>query len=270
MKNKTVIITGASSGIGEALAEKFAKEGANVVLAARSADKLNTFAKELQKFGNQVLAVPTDVTKKEDCQQLIEKCVAKFGGIDVLINNAGISMRALFEQSDVEVIEKLMDVNFYGTVYCTKYALPHILASKGSIVGVSSIAGYRGLPARTGYSASKFAMQGFLEALRTEVFTRGVNVLVACPGFTSSNIRKVALTADGSQQGDTPLNEENLMSAEECATHIYNATVKRKRTLVLTTQGKLTVFLNKLFPAFMDKMVLNHFKKEPDNPFKDM
>jgi short-subunit dehydrogenase len=270
MKNKTVIITGASSGIGEALAEKFAKEGANVVIAARSADKLNVFAEKLQKFGTQVLAVPTDVTKKEDCQCLIEKCVAKFGGVDVLINNAGISMRALFEQSEVEVIEKLMDVNFYGTVYCTKSALPHILASKGSIVGVSSIAGYRGLPARTGYSASKFAMQGFLEALRTEIFTRGVNVLVACPGFTSSNIRKVALTGDGSQQGDTPLNEENLMSAEECATHIYNAIVKRKRTIVLTTQGKLTVFLNKLFPGFMDKMVLNHFKKEPDNPFKDI
>lgn len=270
MKNKIVIITGASSGIGEALAEKFAKEGANVVIAARSADKLATLAQQLQKFGNQILAVPTDVTKKEDCKQLIDKTIAKFGKIDVLINNAGISMRALFEQSEVEVIEKLMDVNFYGTVYCTKYALPAILASKGSIVGVSSIAGYRGLPARTGYSASKFAMQGFLEALRTEVFTRGVNVLVACPGFTSSNIRKVALTADGTQQGDTPLEEANLMSAEECATHIYNATVKRKRTLILTTQGKLTVFLNKLFPGFMDKMVLNHFKKEPDNPFKDM
>ncbi|MEM7038439.1 MAG: SDR family NAD(P)-dependent oxidoreductase, partial [Bacteroidota bacterium] len=139
---------------------------------------------------------------------------------------------------------------------------------KGSIIGVSSIAGFRGLPGRTGYSASKFAMHGFLESLRTEVLKKGVHVLVACPGFTASNIRKVALTADGSQQGDTPLKEKKLMSSEEVADHIYKATVRRKRTIVLTRQGKLTVWLNKRFPKFMDKMVYNHFAKEPDSPLK--
>jgi short-subunit dehydrogenase len=268
MQNKTVIITGASSGIGEALAHEFASKGANVVLAARSAEKLQALANELQKNGVKVLCVPTDVTQSEDCERLINKTLEAFGGIDVLINNAGISMRALFEDTELNVLEQLMQVNFWGAVYCTRFAMNALLQSKGTVVGVSSLAGYRGLPARTGYSASKFALQGFLEALRPEVMDRGVNVLIACPGFTASNIRKVALTADGSQQGETPRAEDKMMSAEACAQHIYTAVVKRKRTLILTTQGKLTVFLNKLFPGMMDRMVLNHMKKEPDSPFK--
>lgn len=269
MQHKTVIITGASSGIGEALATQFAQKGSNIVIAARSADKLESFALTLrQQYGVKVLCVPTDVTKQADCKNLIDKTVATFGGIDVLINNAGISMRALFEDLDIDVLEQLMQVNFWGAVYCTRYAIEYLLKSKGTVVGVSSIAGYRGLPARTGYSASKFALQGFLEALRPEVMDRGVNVLVACPGFTASNIRKVALTADGTSQGETPRAEDKMMTSEECAAHIYQAIVKRKRTIVLTTQGKLTVFLNKWFPAFMDRMVLNVMKKEPDSPFK--
>ncbi len=268
MQNKTIIITGASSGIGEALATHFAQNGSNIVIAARSADKLAIFAEYLRKYGVKVLCVPTDVTKAEDCKQLIDKTIATFGGIDVLINNAGISMRALFEDLDLAVLEQVMQVNFWGTVYCTRYAIEHLLASKGTVVGVSSIAGYRGLPARTGYSASKFAMQGFLEALRPEVMDRGVNVMIACPGFTASNIRKVALTADGTSQGETPRTEDKMMTSAECAAHIYQAVVKRKRSLVLTTQGKLTVFLNKWFPGFMDKMVLNVMKKEADSPFK--
>jgi short-subunit dehydrogenase len=161
-----------------------------------------------------------------------------------------------------------MDINFYGTVYATKYCLPHIIASKGSIVGVSSIAGHRGLPARTGYSASKAAMQGFMEALRTELLKKDVHVLVACPGFTSSNIRNTALTKDGTAQGESPRDEGDMMSSEEVAQHILKAVQQRKRDLVLTTQGKLTVFLNKWFPSFMDKMVYNHMAKEKDSPFK--
>lgn len=161
-----------------------------------------------------------------------------------------------------------MQVNFFGTMYCTQAALPHLIKSKGSIVGVSSIAGFRGLPGRTGYSASKFAMHGYLESLRTELLKTGVHVLVACPGFTASNIRKVALKADGSQQGETPLKEQKLMSSEAVAEYIFKAEKRRKRTLILTRQGKMTVLLNKLFPAFMDKMVYNHFAKEADSPLK--
>src|SRR5690606_27552928 len=163
---------------------------------------------------------------------------------------------------------ELMAVNFWGTVYTTKAALPSIIQRKGTVVGVSSIAGYRGLPGRTGYSASKFAMQGFLEALRTELLYEKVNVMWVAPGFTASNIRNTALAADGNPQKETPLNESKLMTAEECASRILNGIEKGKRTIVMTTQGKLTVLLNKLMPKMLDKIVFSHFEKEPDSPLK--
>ncbi len=268
MKEKVVVITGASSGIGEALAKRFALAGANVVIAARNIGKLNKLAEELSKDAAEVLTVKTDVSSESECRNLINETVIKFGGIDILINNAGISMRALFENTDLNVIRKLMDVNFWGTVYCSKFALPHLLKSKGSVVGVSSIAGYKGLPGRAGYSASKFAMQGFLEVIRIENMKKGLHVLIACPGFTASNIRNTALASDGSQQGESPRDEDKMMSADEVAIHIIKAIRKRKDRLTLTTQGKLTVVLNKFFPKFMDKMVYNHMAKEPDSPFK--
>ena len=177
-------------------------------------------------------------------------------------------MRALFEELDLEVVRKVMDVNFWGTVYCTKYALPWLLKTEGSLIGVSSIAGYKGLPGRTGYSASKFAMQGFLEVVRIENLKKGLHVLIACPGFTRSNIRKVALAKDGSAQGESPRNEDEMMSAEEVAVHILKAIKKRKPELILTMQGKLTVWLNKFFPGWVDKMVYSHMAKEPDSPFQ--
>ncbi|MEI8205236.1 MAG: SDR family NAD(P)-dependent oxidoreductase, partial [Bacteroidota bacterium] len=168
---------------------------------------------------------------------------------------------------ELKVIKKVMDVNFWGAVYCTHYALPHLLKTGGSVVGVSSIAGYKGLPGRTGYSASKFALQGFLEVLRIENLKTNLHVLIACPGFTASNIRKTALAKDGSQQGESPRAEEKMMSAELVAEEIVKAIIKRKKLLLLTTQGKMTVLLNKFFPFFMDKMVYNHMAKEPDSPF---
>ena len=187
--------------------------------------------------------------------------VKEFGGIDILINNAGISMRALFEDTELEVIRKVMDINFYGTVYATKYALPHIIKTKGSIIGVSSIAGYRGLPGRTGYSASKFAMQGFLEALRTELLPENVHVMVACPGFTASNIRNTALAANGKVQGESPRDEGKMMTAERCAHLCLRAIEKKKRTLVLTFTGKRTVFMQKFFPKLADRFTYNFFFK---------
>ena len=155
-----------------------------------------------------------------------------------------------------------MDVNFWGTVYCTKYALPEILKNKGSIVGVSSIAGYKGLPGRTGYSASKFAMNGFLDSLRVENLKTGVHVLTACPGFTASNIRNTALAKDGSQQGESSMDENKMMTSDEVATIILDGVENRARTLIMTGQGKLTVTLSKFLPAFLDKMVYNVFSKE--------
>jgi short-subunit dehydrogenase len=268
MKNKVVVITGASSGIGLAMVNEFATRGAKVVLAARTIEKLDEISKDLNAKGHESLVVKTDVSIENDCKNLITQTINKFGKIDILINNAGISMRAIFEEVDLAVLRQLMDINFWGTVYCTKYALPYLLKEKGSVVGVSSIAGFKGLPARTGYSASKFAMQGFLETLRIENLNQGLHVLIAAPGFTASNIRKTALAKDGSMQGETPLKEDKLMSSEEVAMHVANAVEKRKRTLILTTQGKMIVFLNKFFPKMMDRMVYNHMAKEPNSPIK--
>jgi len=269
MKDKVVIITGASSGIGKALAFDMARSGAKVVLAARRLDKLNSLAKELQDDRTEVLIVKVDVSKEADCKKLIHETINHFGRIDVLINNAGISMRAVFSDVDLNVLHRLMDVNFWGTVYCTKYALPYLLKTKGSLVGVISIAGHIGLPGRSGYSASKFAVRGFLDTLRCENQKKGLHVLVVAPGFTASDIRKVSLTTDGTSQGETPRDESKMMTAEEVAAKINKAIKKRKSALILTfVEGKLTVFLNKFFPGFISKQAYNHMAKEPDSPFK--
>ncbi len=263
-----MIITGASSGIGRALAIECAQKGALTVLSARNFEAISQLSQELNSKGFTSAAFQADVSIESDCKNLIDFTLQTYGKIDILINNAGISMRALFSELDLSVIKKVMDVNFWGAVYCTHYALPHILKSSGSVVGVSSIAGYKGLPARTGYSASKFALQGFLEVLRIENLKTNLHVLIACPGFTASNIRKTALAKDGSMQGESPRAEEKMMSSEKVASEIINAIIKRKKLLLLTSQGKMTVLLNKFFPLFMDKMVYNHMAKEPDAPFK--
>ena len=268
MKDKVVIITGGSSGIGKALAETFGTRGSRILITGRRKEALDQVVNELQPKGIDIRAFPADVSQEEDNQRMAEEALKVFGRIDILINNAGISMRALFEEVDLSVVRKVMDINFYGALYATKYCLPSIMENKGSVVGISSIAGFRGLPGRVGYSASKFALQGFLESLRTEMLKKGVHVLTACPGFTTSNIRKASLAKDGSSQGESPRNEDKMMSAEECAAHIYRATVNRKKFLVLTAQGKFTVFMNKWFPGFMDKMVYNVMAKEADSPFK--
>jgi short-subunit dehydrogenase len=263
LNNKIVIITGASSGIGKSLAIECAKRGANVVLAARQYVTLCEIAQDLEKQYNiKALAVQCDVAIEQDCEQLVKQTLTTFGKIDVLINNAGISMRALFQDADLKVLKSLMDVNFWGMVYCTKYALPEILKTKGSVVGISSIAGYKGLPGRTGYSASKFAMNGFLDSLRVENLKTGVHVLTACPGFTTSNIRNTALTKDGSQQSESSMDENKMMSSEEVARIVANGIENRSRTLIMTGQGKLTVALSKFLPAFLDKMAYNVFSKE--------
>jgi len=268
MKDKVVIITGAGSGIGKALAEVFAKNGARLLISGRRKDLLEQLAENLRRYGAEVLVVQSDVGREEECKALVDKCTGHFGGIDVLINNAGISMRALFETVDLKVLHQVMDVNFWGAVYMTKYALPHLIKSEGSVIGISSIAGKKGLPGRSAYSASKFALEGFLETVRTENLKKGLHVLIACPGFTASEIRTKSLTKDGTAQGESPRDESRMMSAEEVALKIYKAVLTRKRDLVLTSEGKLTVWLNKFFPSLMDKMVYNHMAKEPDSPFK--
>jgi dehydrogenase/reductase SDR family member 7B len=268
MQNKVVIITGGSSGIGKALAMVFGSHGFSVVITGRNQGELNKTVTELKEKGISVFGFQADVSKEEDNRLMAAAAIHTFGRIDILINNAGISMRAMFEEVDIDVVKKVMDINFFGVLYATKYCLPEIKKNKGSVVGISSIAGYRGLPGRAGYSASKFALNGFLEVLRTELLKTGVHVLTASPGFTTSNIRKRSLTKDGTSQGESPRDEGKMMSAEDCARHIYNAVLTRRRSIVLTTQGKLAVFLNKWLPSVADKMVYNVMAKEANSPIK--
>jgi dehydrogenase/reductase SDR family protein 7B len=264
--NKVALVTGASSGIGRELCLQLAQKGYYVAGMARNIDKLNELYNEIKKLNCVFLPVQGDVRIESDCKKLIDITLEKWGRIDILINNAGISMRALFDEVRLDVLHELMNTNFWGTVYCTYYALPHLLKNKGSLVGVSSIAGYQALPARTGYSASKFAIQGFLNTIRIENLYTGLHVMIACPGFTASNIRNTALTADGSQQKDTPLEEGKLMSAEIVANRIIKGLEKRKRQVIMTTEGKLTVFLGKFFPDLVDKLVFKDMLKEKNSP----
>lgn len=266
MKGKVVVITGGSSGIGRALAEKFGREGGRILITGRNQTELDNTVADLQQRGITIAGFQADVSREDDNKRMADEAVRLYGTIDVLINNAGISMRALFSEVDLEVIRKVMDINFFGVLCATKYCLPYIQQNKGSVVGISSIAGFRGLPGRAGYSASKFALNGFLEVLRTEHLKTGVHVLTACPGFTASNIRKRSLTKSGAQQGESPRAEEKMMTAEECADHIYGAVVKRKNFLILTMQGKLAVWLNKWWPSLADQMVYKVMAKEQNAP----
>lgn len=269
MRDKVVIITGASSGIGKALAYEAAREGAKVAIAARNIEELLVIEKELKSLGTDVISIRTDVTKELACKELIEQTKDYFGRIDVLINCAGISMRASLEEVEMNVLRKVMDVNFWGTVYCSKYALPYLLQTKGSLVGIISIAGFIGLPGRTGYAASKFAVRGFLNTVRIENRKKQLHVLVAAPGFTASNIRKSALNAEGRQQGESPRNENKMMTAEKCASLVIKGIEKRKREIILTfVEGKLAVFLSKWMPRLVDALTYSHMAKEPDSPCK--
>ena len=268
LNDKVIVVTGASSGIGEAMAREYAKMGAKVVMGARREEELQRIAAEIEAAGGKVAYAACDVVKEEECEHLINTAIEAFGGIDIMICNAGLSMRALFDDCDLKVLHRLMDVNFWGTVNCTKYALPWLQKSRGSLVGISSVAGIHGLPGRTGYSASKYAMTGFLDTIRIENLKRGVHVMTACPGFTASNVRFSALTADGTQQGETPRNEAKMMTPEEVAHIVAKGIRRRKRLCLMEWEGRATHLLKKFFPSLVDRLFYAVMAKEPDSPLK--
>ncbi len=267
MKDKVVIITGASSGIGLAMAREFAGRGSKVVMAARNKESLEKIEGELREQGYEACSIQTDVTKEDDCRNLVERVIEKYNRIDIFINNAGISMRALFADVEIDVLKQLMDVNFWGTVYCSKYAIPHLVKSKGSLVGVSSIAGIQGLPGRTGYSASKFALHGLLEAIRVENLKNGLHVMILTAGFTKSEIRKRALMEDGKPQGYTPRNEEEHMLPEHVAKAMVKALKKKKRHKIVTIEGQLLALFQRIIPTVCDKIAYRRLAREPKSPF---
>ncbi|MCX8112145.1 MAG: SDR family oxidoreductase [Bacteroidia bacterium] len=262
---RSVWITGASSGIGEALVREFVKQGWMVLAQARRQERLESLAREAP---DRIYPFVGDVRDYATCESAVQVALRHLGRLDAVVANAGISHRALVEDISLAVLREVMETNFWGAVHAIKAALPLVKQQRGWIVGVSSIAGFRGLPARSGYSASKFALNGFLEALRVELYRSGVSVLTAAPGFTRSEIREKALTAHGVPQRESPIAEEKLMKAETVAQAIYRAMMRRQKYLILTAQGRWTVWLNKVVPGLLDGLMYRYFQKEEGSPLR--
>lgn len=261
-RDKVIIITGASDGIGAQLAKTLARQGARLVLAARNEALLQAVAAACREAGGSALAVRTDVGVEADCRHLIEETLARFGAIDVLVNNAGVSGHALFEDvSDFKWYEDMMRVNFFGSLWCTHHALPHLKKTRGLIVGVSSLAGKVGVPGRTAYSPSKFAMAGFFDALRIELRGSGVDVTMIYPGVVATRIRYRGYGADGQAAGKSGLEEQGAMSVEVCVEQMLAAMTARKRELVMTLKARIGLWLKLLAPQIIDRMALAALKK---------
>jgi short-subunit dehydrogenase len=252
---KVAIITGASSGIGKAIALDLARRRATVILASRNGKELISVRDEIFQSGGKAIAIPTDVREEEACKSLVEETLNACGQIDILVNNAGISMNAGIGEVNTEVLRSLMETNFWGTVHCTKFALTHILERKGSIVGISSISGLTPLPGRSGYVASKHAMNGFLETLRVEYLHKELHVMLVHPGFTRSNIRYSALDKDGATLSTSPFNEEGLMSAERVAREVSLGLRYRKKNLILSTEGRLITWVYRRMPNLAERLI---------------
>ena len=252
---KVIVVTGASQGIGRALCLELAPQKPRLVLGARDATSLEAAASECRALGAEALVVPTDVTDVGACRHLVERTVETFGGLDVLVNNAGIGLVArLDEVEDLGVYERLMRVNYLGSVYPTRFALPHLERSRGQIVAVSSLAGLTGVPMRTGYAATKHAQIGFFDSLRIEMREKGVAVTVIAPYFVQSEIRHRALAGDGQPLPASPVQESNVMTAGECARQIVRAMERRQRMLVMTLKGRLGRWVKLAAPALVDRL----------------
>lgn len=254
-QGNVVVLTGASRGIGRAMALQLAAQGAWLALAARDEAELAALAAECEGRGGRAVAIPTDVADERQCAALIARAANAYGRIDTLINNAGITMWALFETvTDLSIFERILRVNYLGSVWCTWHASPHLRASRGRIVAVSSLTGKTGVPTRSGYAASKHAMNGFFDTLRIELAGSGVSVTVACPDFVATEIRERAYGADGKPLGTSPVHEGRVMTAETCARLILDGAAARKRELILSGRGKLGLWLKLLAPGLVDRI----------------
>ena len=253
LNNNVTIITGASTGIGEELAYQLADQGAQLVLSARRIAELERVAENVKKRGAKVITVSADVAIESDCKKIIEAAIAEFGRIDTLINNAGMTMWAKFEDiQDMSIMERIMQVNYMGAVYCTHYALPHLKSTRGRIVGIASLTGLVGVPTRTGYAASKHAMRGFFDSLRIELEESGVTVTMVYPGFVATGIRENATGADGKPALIDPVDQAGVMSVAQCAKLIVHAIEHRKREEIMTLKGKLGQWLKLIAPGVID------------------
>jgi NAD(P)-dependent dehydrogenase (short-subunit alcohol dehydrogenase family) len=255
MKDKTVVITGGASGIGAALAEKFGGEGSRIAILDVDENGLKAVEQGFLGRGVDVFVRGCDVTREEDCNRAIRAILQRYGEIDVLINNAGVTQISLFQDTPVSVLRRVIEVNFFGSLYCTKAALGSLIERKGMIIVISSTAGVAPLMGRTGYSASKYALHGLFESLRTELISHRVHVMMACPGFTRTQLQSRALYRTKNQPGSEEDWVGKQSSPEEVARAIYRGAVKRKRLLILTPMGKLSYYLNKFAPALYERMM---------------
>lgn len=267
---KRVLVTGASSGIGAAVCEALAREGAHVVLAARRVDRLEEQAAKCRAagaaHGAQAHVVAADVTREDACQHMVQESVRLLGGLDMVVVNAGVSMWAKFQDiTDLSLFRTMMESNYLSAVYTTHFALPHLLASRGRLVAVSSLTGKTGVATRTGYSASKHAMNGFFDSLRAELFRTGLTITLVCPGFVKTEARVHALAGDGGTLKENPLgDEERSMSAEECARQLLAAARARKRELVMTPLPRLAMIAKVLAPGLIDRVARKRVLLEPE------
>jgi short-subunit dehydrogenase len=259
---KVVVVTGASQGIGKALCRELAPQRPRLVLAARDAPALEAVAADCRVRGAETLVVPTDVAEEAACRALVEKTAERFGGVDVLVNNAGMGMLARFEDvTDLSLYERLMRVNYLGSVYPTFYALPHLKRSRGQIVAVSSVVGLTGVPMRTAYAATKHAQVGFFDSLRVELRGTDVAVTVVAPYFVRSEIRRRSPGPDGRTVAASPVRESEIMTAEECARLMVRAMERRQRMLVMSLKGKLGRWVKLVAPGLVDRMAAEAVRK---------
>ena len=261
-KDKVVIITGSSRGIGRELAHQLAVRGAWLGLAARDEARLKSVQAECEGLGGKAVVLPTDVTRQEQCEALIHGCVETYGRIDALVNNAGVTMWARFDEvTTLGPFETIMRTNYFGGVYCTWYALPYLKKTRGMIVGISSLTGKNGVPTRSAYAASKHAMAGFFDTLRIELAGTGVSVTMVYPGFVKSEVRARAFGPDGKPLGQSPVQEGQVMPVETCARIIVKAMERRKREEVMTLRGKVGQWLKLVAPGLVDRIALRAIEK---------
>jgi short-subunit dehydrogenase len=255
MKGRRIILTGASEGIGRALALELAARGARIAVAARDRERLESLAAECRVRGGEALAVPTDVSNAQDLEWLVAETLKGFGGIDVVIHNAGITMWSRFDAlQDLEIFERIMEVNYYAPVRLTALALPHLRKSRGLIVAIASLAGLTGVPERSAYAGSKHAMIGFFDSLRIELAGSSVDVSVIAPDFVVSEIHKRAIGPDGEPLGESPMVKSKIMTAEECARRIVRAMEKRQRLLLMSARGKVGRWIKLVAPSLIDRI----------------
>ena len=269
MENKVVVITGGSSGAGKALAYKFSKKGFNVFIGGTNIQRLKIVKSKIESLGTKCEYIVHDVSVQKDVKKMIDLTIKSFGRLDVLICNAGISYRSVFQHINLDVFEKLFKINFFGSIYSVKYSIPHLIKSKGSIIAISSLNGFIATPTRSAYVSSKHAMQGFFDSLRLELRNKGVHVMVASPGYFESNFKKNTLKSDGNKEGETSRDKKGMISASVLADKIFIGYKNKKRDLIFTFRGKIAHLIKNWFPKLADRLSYNEILNERESLLKN-